>query len=64
VIREGVVIYPRRSLEAWLEAAQVPYRRKELTQAIESLGGGPRGVMHFPGAGKIRVWFAPILARG
>ena len=63
LIREGVAVFPRGVLLAHLAnegGGQRIVGRKELTEAIAALGGGPRGVMHFAGSGKIRVWFCPM----
>ncbi|MDA1193920.1 MAG: hypothetical protein O2894_01935 [Planctomycetota bacterium] len=64
LIRDGVVLFPRAVLEAFFagKATVGAIGRKELTRAIESLGGGERGVCYFAGSGRIRVWFCPLPA--
>lgn len=61
LIKDGVVVFPRRALVSFLEgstgAGEVG--RTELTRALESLGGGRLGVLYFAGSGRIRVWFCP-----
>lgn len=58
--RDGELRFPRPVLERFLAARGVAFRRAELTAALLSLGGGPRGVQHVPRSGKIRVWGAPV----
>lgn len=60
MVRAGVVVFPRPVLEDYLRALGIRFRRSELTRALESLGGGPRGVECFPGIRRIRTWFCPI----